>query len=1200
MNVLVYAGPEALQKSVAHSLATLRSLLLPQYTVQTITTQKLTSEPWRTSCALFVLPQCRERLQPASSATVKDYIETGGSLLSFGSGASRFERELSGAASLSKDLLLGLFDKPTGTYVYLTYNRDADISEETTALQVTDGELVEGICGSRSHEFSGFDQDKGHKILARFPEGNTTGAVAGLIRSIGLGKIAIWASNIEVPVTQEAARAVSNVSTAREVAEGEKRRLSLLKTTLLSLSLRLPSVEELPISRPLPQFLVSNPTSTNVISRITDLIAAPSPGSQLSVFKDDNDTFHFHSSVDGTSVLKNARENPFPSENPSEWQPKHVILCPDSLPDKSQTPLFDLAAYYQSLSSARKDQGCRDVPDGWGIGEALFYGEVVTSTQTLIDKNPRLMSRLPSPLVSIASYQLAGRGRGSNVWLSPAGCLQFSVLLRVPLSSFPASKLVFVQYLFALAVVEGCRDESVLGKRGKYIRLKWPNDIYAVVDGDRKKIGGVLVNTSFTGGKVDILIGCGVNVLNAAPIFSLKQLLPPDEQRSLTLENTVSNILARFEKMWGLFVQERGSFDSFMDLYLERWLHSDQLVTLTTVTPHQTVRIAGITPDHGLLRTMPERTGWSEDEGYIDLQPDGNSFDIMAGLIKHPSGEKEAFLHACTCMMEAIETTRTRLLDLPPETIIHILTFLDFADIISICRVNTVLRTCVNTSQSLQYRFATQIAGATDNRLCPLTIKERFELLRRRENGWSRFKVDFRKSLPILHQPYGIYDLTSGIYLMGDVNQKALHYCKLPSKREDTLSWQKIDLDKDLTVVDVGLSLYEHDLVAVVTTKQIPMDALEVEVHLLQFSTGMPHPLAKNPALFVRKAYPPVASAIGIEVVGEYLALVTTPNISELCARFCVFEWKTGAVVLDYPVQHSTYCSIVFLSPRHILLANAFPGSLDVFVIPPREVHTAEGFDPDVDEPMVRLGLPMIHRGYSIRAIYGRAEPNPAPTGIPHSTLPFHPAPEDAISIFNMHIRSDGGHEWGDFSMFVHRSALLALCEEYMPPLTAWTEGGADRQVQVCVSWDLWGPPRTRWIDAAVVPWWITTSTGQRCVLSITPEALEAGAPPFVTILDFNPIAVRRVLAEYAGKAQKELEGVSIVYTHASRMGHRVFVEPVESTLPYVSIARHIVSEKDFEFDGVLMDEERLLGLVTDDEGRVRRIEIFHTGDDRH
>ena len=66
------------------------------------------------------------------------------------------------------------------------------------------------------------------------------------------------------------------------------------------------------------------------------------------------------------------------------------------------------------------------------------------------------------------------------------------------------------------------------------------------------------------------------------------------------------------------------------------WINRDQEVTLTTVTPHRKVRIVGITPDHGLLRTLPERDAWAGAQGveYIDLQPDGNSFDLMAGLIK--------------------------------------------------------------------------------------------------------------------------------------------------------------------------------------------------------------------------------------------------------------------------------------------------------------------------------------------------------------------------------------------------------------------------------------------------------------------------------------------------------------------------------------------------------------------------------------
>lgn len=49
----------------------------------------------------------------------------------------------------------------------------------------------------------------------------------------------------------------------------------------------------------------------------------------------------------------------------------------------------------------------------------------------------------------------------------------------------------------------------MLGKLGEKVRLKWPNDIYVVSDkaAGMKKVGGILVNTSFTGGIVEIVIG---------------------------------------------------------------------------------------------------------------------------------------------------------------------------------------------------------------------------------------------------------------------------------------------------------------------------------------------------------------------------------------------------------------------------------------------------------------------------------------------------------------------------------------------------------------------------------------------------------------------------------------------------------------------------------------------------------------------
>jgi hypothetical protein len=47
-----------------------------------------------------------------------------------------------------------------------------------------------------------------------------------------------------------------------------------------------------------------------------------------------------------------------------------------------------------------------------------------------------------------------------------------------------------------------------------------------------------------------------------------------------------------------LFLQnDEQGFHPLMDQYLQSWLHSDQLITLTNRTPHRSVPIFGITLD---------------------------------------------------------------------------------------------------------------------------------------------------------------------------------------------------------------------------------------------------------------------------------------------------------------------------------------------------------------------------------------------------------------------------------------------------------------------------------------------------------------------------------------------------------------------------------------------------------------------------
>ncbi|KAL1693714.1 hypothetical protein GGG16DRAFT_48732 [Schizophyllum commune] len=694
MNVLVYGTPDS------PALTLLRRALLPHYAVQQVSAQALATQPWHVNCALLVVPKPGELSGGKAITAIQSYVQNGGSFLGLSTGAG-----LSPTAASGVDPVLQFYLR-SGRYLRFdgaaregSAGGEARVEAQLAAdVEDLSGNVVCGVPLDPQNTLAEFVGEADVQTLLQYttlPKGP-----AAVQLSVGKGRIAVVAPNLESPSTPPDALPASSTSPN---STSSSPRVSLLHHVLASLGLRTPdSPAPAAPPRPQPQFLTANPKRSGVISRIMRSLAVAQAeeaggkeaakrilngekgqdstvetlASQLSVWEDSEDTFCFwplkgaRDAVEAAQGVEDgkASQGPKDARDASDVQAdkegkeekdnnashRHIILCPDGeLPPRDLTPNFNLGAFYEALEVARgRSGGGVSATTPWPLGDALIYGEAVTSTQTLLERNPTFRWALPPPIVSLAYAQLSGRGRGGNVWLSPAGCLQFSVLLRVPLSKLPAQKLVFVQYLFALAVAEACEDEGVLGRHGRKVRIKWPNDVYAEVGYDdkgqkqTKKIGGILVNTGFNGPNADVIIGDGLNVLNEPPIPSLAQLLPEDTSTPTpTLERTAATILARFDVMWEQFVAGGGSFEPFLDRYLKRWLHSDQLVTITTVDPPLRARIVGIT-EHGLLRAMPERGGGiagrydagsargGSDGQFIDLQPDGNSFDIMSGMIK--------------------------------------------------------------------------------------------------------------------------------------------------------------------------------------------------------------------------------------------------------------------------------------------------------------------------------------------------------------------------------------------------------------------------------------------------------------------------------------------------------------------------------------------------------------------------------------
>lgn len=341
---------------------------------------------------------------------------------------------------------------------------------------------------------------------------------------------------------------------------------------------------------------------------------------------------------------------------------KRILSHTGAPPDAKETPYFNHSAYYSNLAAYNAYMP-NTSPSSQAFGHYLLYGEVVTSTSTLLEKNPSFTNALPTGTTFTATTQLSGRGRGSNVWISPAGSLMFSFLLHHPLKLNATAPLVFLQYLAALAVAEGVQTYDVQDadpislmyasshgtakqkqKQSPYravpIALKWPNDIYALLPSEISKtstststssafsqpnsrsphpresytkIGGILVHTSYSGGDYHAVLGIGLNTSNALPTTSLNALIdalnasrPASNQlKHYTLEKLLARIMASFEALYRHFCAH-GFGGMLEEAYERHWLHTGQIVTLEGEGDVK-ARIKGITRDWGLLRAEEVR-----------------------------------------------------------------------------------------------------------------------------------------------------------------------------------------------------------------------------------------------------------------------------------------------------------------------------------------------------------------------------------------------------------------------------------------------------------------------------------------------------------------------------------------------------------------------------------------------------------------
>ncbi|CAO3698264.1 unnamed protein product [Rhizopus stolonifer] len=540
-------------------------------------------------------PYCEE----LNHQKIKSYVQGGGNYLGLCAGAyyasREIEFELGTPLAIQGPRPLGFFPGLCRGTTYPGFVYNSEKGARSVSILAGTKEIKTYYNGGGY--FTGAAADK---VICVYQDNNQP---AGVLCHVQKGRALLFGVHPEYDIRDVDLSENENAQTiSKELAASLSDCRKLLSDSLAQLGLK---VGESDVPRLTPIYLsavkreVVDAIKTNMLKEADD----------QNILKDSNDQFLIQEEDNLEDSIKTL----------SVDKPLLKIICTD----KAHTPFFNAQKYYESLLQRRSQE--------WGgggwyhMGNAMLYSEVITSTQTVLDKNYKFAQTLPNGLVCLATNQIAGRGRGKNTWVSQAGALQFSFIVRHSLET--KTPVVFIQYLIALAIVESIRTRP--GYEKVPLRLKWPNDIYAETDQGLQKVGGLLVNSSFIHKEFLLVIGCGVNLNNSQPTVSINDVIQAYDPKldRLGHEQVLAHALVTFEKFYLEFC-EKGMGKWFLDKYYERWLHNQKVITLTTHN-NEKAKIIGITSDYGML----EAVNVDDFRKRYTLHPDGNSFDMLKGLI---------------------------------------------------------------------------------------------------------------------------------------------------------------------------------------------------------------------------------------------------------------------------------------------------------------------------------------------------------------------------------------------------------------------------------------------------------------------------------------------------------------------------------------------------------------------------------------
>ncbi|CAE6508315.1 unnamed protein product [Rhizoctonia solani] len=398
---------------------------------------------------------------------------------------------------------------------------------------------------------------------------------------------------------------------------------------------------------------------------------------------------------------------------------------------------------------------------------------------------------------------------------------------------------------------------------------------------------------------------------------------------------------------------------------------------------------------------------------------------------------------------------------------------------------------------------------------------------------------------------------------------------------------------------------FEQELVILVKTN--PNDTACLEIRICSTTSGLPHPLARNPIFTVQVGFHipgPGHQTFTLEVIDNIL-VARIADIMNYKYEIMAWDWKSGALlcrigsssgIADFALLDNAHLALLSVEtdqegPRSIVFS-LYSLSTD-WISTGSDFYASEYI---CARPILTFEFPKLDESYKVSSrVIMRSDPIPGrtiyrkSTSFTHSTaltfsiilslLPIAAPEEDENSV---HLR-----------IFISATSLLPYLLKF-----------ANEEDTVVIPWNVWGAQATRWfLCDRQTSYWVYWTSGSRFV-AVDENADSRSGLYDLSVFDFHPPTVRRYTPRDAQsytelrsslykERMKEIvrEGRGLTRPHPiiSLLGADLaplvtntidsdmptvigkgFSSPVESRLPYRVVTRpkFVPSCEDWSIDG--------------------------------